>query len=151
MTNNLVGNGGKTYSSNSKLVESAGFCLLWQLVLCTSHSHKTFLLLDIQGLQNTCISCTWIFVIGRNVHRRNFFELFIIYIKLLKYLSVLKYLICTKYLYILTFQLGLVHQRKIFELFTIYIKISWSPWILCFLCNWQDYKIILQSYIFCNT
>lgn len=89
--------------------------------------------------------------LGRNVHRRNFFELFIIYIKLLKYLSVLKYLICTKYMYILTFQLGLVHQRKIFELFTIYIKISWSPWILCFLCNWQDYKIILQSYIFCNT
>lgn len=151
MTNNLVGNGGKTYSSNSKLVESAGCCLLWQLILCTSRSHKTFLLLDIQGLQNTCIPCTWIFVRKKCSLKELLFELFIIYIKLLKYLSVLKYSICTKYMYILTFQLGLVHQRKIFELFTIYIKIWWRPWILCFLCNWQDYKIILQSYIFCNT
>lgn len=60
LTNNLVGNGGKTYSLNSKLVESARCCLLWQHVLCTPCIHKTFLLLDIQGPQNACIS--WVFV-----------------------------------------------------------------------------------------
>lgn len=82
-------------------------------------SHKTFLLFDIQGLQNTCISCTWIFI-RKKCHWRNFIELIIFYIKLLKYTFLSLNIHSVQNTYILTIQLELIHQRKIFELFTIY-------------------------------
>lgn len=118
MTNNLVGNGGKTYSSNSKLVESARCCLLWQLILFqVVIKPSSYLIFKVYKILAYLVHGS---SFGRNVHWRNFIELIIFYIKLLKYTFLSLNIHSVQNTYILTIQLGLIHQRKIFELFTIY-------------------------------
>lgn len=63
-------------------------------------SHKTFLLFDIQGLQNTCISCTWIFIRKKCSLKELHWINHLLYQIIKVYLSLLKYSFCTKYIYL---------------------------------------------------
>lgn len=107
-------------------------------------SHKTFLLFDIQGLQNTCISCTWIFVRKKCSLKELHWINYLLYQIIKVYLSLLKYSFCTKYIY-LDHSVGINSSKE--NLWIIYhlpgIYISWSRWIPCVSCNsWQNYKTI---------
>lgn len=133
MTNNLVGNGGKTYSSNSKLVESARCCLLWQLILFqVVIKPSSYLIFKVYKILAYLVHGS---SFGRNVHWRNFIELIIFYIKLLKYTFLSLNIHSVQNTYILTIQLGLIHQRKILNYlpFTRYIYIMKSLNTLCFM------------------
>lgn len=101
MTNNLVGNGGKTYSSNSKLVESARCCLLWQLILFqVVIKPSSYLIFKVYKTHAYLVHGS---SFGRNVLWRNFIELpgnHLLYQIIKVYLSLLKYSFCTKYIYL---------------------------------------------------